>query len=545
MRKFKFVQPPISGKESCLIVKLNGAGEVKNKINLIYQQQKIKAEVKHKKIAKLICLHLSEHGIFVEDNGKGIFFLNTGEIYQITKKDRTFSAFIFENYGICSATPGFKILVGTLDNECLKNNKIEIKKQFYFNENDGCFLIPTANNQLLRCSEGEIKEIANGSEGVLIKPSDEVDPFSFIKNPKKNNIKLQEILADGLSCPETSSFFLNNEEAAFLLEIIIFFILFCQSMPTRPIILVRGEKGTGKSTLFKMLGLLIYGKYFKLSLIPRGRRDLEVEFANNTFCCFDNVDRSLKQSQKDVLAAVATGCGMRTRQLFTTGKQKRYSPLPVIGMTTRTTPFSADDDDLIERQVIFQLAKRDSFTPETKIIRKVLQNRDSIMSSVVNKIPSVLKGLKTDSPIDVGPFRMADFSDFAEKVAIPIFKNRYSNEEIEKRLVKVFVKLRASQQAVLCANPLHYVLDDYVNKEVKNSKPITILTSDLFNKLITIDKKMAYGFSKSCKNLISFGKLLKNNASLFEARYGYSSKRGSNNKLEHTFSYESPEPLEI
>ncbi|MEE4259665.1 MAG: hypothetical protein V2I62_07900, partial [Bacteroidales bacterium] len=363
---------------------------------------------------------------------------------------------------------------------------------------------------------------------------------------KKNNISLQDIFADGLSCPEKSSFFLNNEEAAFLLEIIVFFILFCQSMPTRPIILVRGEGETGKSSLLELIGYLIYGKNFKLTLIPRGRRELEVEFENNTFCCFDNVDRSLKQSLKDTIAAVATGCGIRMRQLYTTDAQNRYSPAPVIGITTRTTPFSADDDDLIARLVIFQLTKRKSVTSATQLKQKILRARDAIMSAVVNKIQSVLKGLKTDSPIDVGSFRMADFADFAAKTAIPIFNDRYSNEEIEKRLVQIFKKLRASQQAVLCENPLHYALDDLINDWFHNN--LTSLkksTSKLFKELIKIDQTTTYGFSKSCKNLISFGKLMKNNASLFSKRYGYSSKRGTGNKLVHTFNKKCKDPLEI
>ena len=541
----QLLKTEITEDTGSLILKLNGSETVKNKISSVYQK-KISAKEKHAKVAKLIASHLSDHGIFVEDAGTGIFCLNSGQIYQITKKDRTFSSFIFENYGICNATPGFKILIANLDNKCLKNKEIKIKKQFYFSGDDDCFFIPTTNNQLLRCSKEGIEKIPNGSGGILIKSSDEFVPFSYTKNPKMNNISLQDIIADGLSCPKVSSFFLNINEAVFLLEIIIYFILFSQTMPTRPIIEVRGEHGTGKSSLLKSIGLFMFGKNFDLSLIPRERRELEVEFANNTFCCFDNVDRSLNQSLKDALAAVATGCGIRTRQLFTTDKQKRYSPSPVIGMTTRTTPFSANDDDLINRLIIFQLTKRVNFKPENQIKHKLLQARDSIMSSVINKIPSVIKGLKTNTPIDVGPFRMADFAEFAGKVAIPIFMDRYSKDEIEKRLKQAFKKLQASQQAVLSETPLHYALDDYVNSWFNiYLTSLTISTSKLFNALKTNDKNTAYGFAKSCNTLISFGKLMKNKASLFEKRYGYSSKRGTGNKLVHTFIHKCQDPLEI
>ena len=141
---------------------------------------------------------------------------------------------------------------------------------------------------------------------------------------------------------------------------------------------------------------------------------------------------------------------------------------------------------------------------------------------------------------------MADFADFAGKVATPIFKDRYSQEEIEKRLVQIFKKLRASQQAVLCENPLHYALDDFINDWFHNNlTSLKKLTSDLFKELIKIDQTTTYGFSKSCKNLISFGKLMKNNAGLFSKRYGYSRKRGTGNRVVHTFIHKCQDPLEI
>ena len=115
MKILPLKKPSTTEESSAILVKLHGSDAVSRKIKNIFQQ-KITAQEKYPQIAKLISSHLSEHGFFAEDNGIGIFCLGTGQIYQIKAKDRTFSSFIFENYGICSAFHGFKILIGNLDN---------------------------------------------------------------------------------------------------------------------------------------------------------------------------------------------------------------------------------------------------------------------------------------------------------------------------------------------------------------------------------------------------------------------------------------------
>jgi hypothetical protein len=315
-------------------------------------------------------------------------------------------------------------------------------------------------------------------------------------------------------------------------------------METRPILVIHGHKRSGKSSLLKRLGKAIFGRDWNLSLIPRSRRDLETEFANNCFSCFDNVDRRIQKAQRDAFAATATGSGFRSRKLRTDSTQQRYSPRPLIAITTRDPAFRAEDDDILDRAVIIRLESLKTLTPENDLVSEVIIHRDEIVTLMVNRIPSIIAALQKDTLATVNrAFRIADFALFAYKSAFPIFKDRMSESEIAEMLEKVFNKLVASQRAYVLNNPVHYALDLYIQEQ--NNFPVTEQSKDLYDQLLKIDKKYSLGFKKVCKSLISFGKFMSNNENVFADRYGYTKKRGTGNKMEHTFSGLKVEQLEI
>ena len=250
------------------------------------------------------------------------------------------------------------------------------------------------------------------------------------------------------------------------------------------------------------------------------------------------------------MAAISTGSGFRTRKLYSDATQISYTPRPIIALTTRNPAFSADDDDIVNRSIILNLKTFQKLIPENESIAQVEKNRDAILTEMINKMPSVISALKKESPVmPNNSFRMADFASFAYKSAFPIFIERMTDDNIHKMLDIVFSKLLASQWAYLTSDPLHYVIDQFVAQNKKaippNKWPIKKLSGALFKELLAIDKSCNFGFAKTCKNLISFGKLMGNNEEIFAERYGYSRKIITGNKTHHTFTDMNSAPLQI
>lgn len=531
------------------IVVLPETRVVKKQIRNI-RTEKSPAPEKKALIAEQCIKHLKKYAQFAVDTGAsgnaGLICLQTGDIYPISKKNELLSAFMHENYGIGSASGEYRYLLSVLSHACFTNIETTIYKHFHYEKKMGMLLLPMNKRTLVSCTEEVAVHLPNGTGGFFIKPFATFSEFNYYSNVEgEAGANIFEYLFANLNCSDKANWCLNKAEAAFLLEIIFYFIPFTNSMATRIILIIHGAKGSGKSSLLKRIGIAHFGPKFSLSLMPRSRRDLETEFENNIFCCFDNVDRDLRKSQRDALAAISTGSGFRARKLYSDSHQISYTPRPLIAITTRNPAFSADDDDIVNRAIIINLETLQTVIPENQLIAEIERNRDAILSEMVNKMPAVISALKNDTPpMADKSFRMADFATFAYKSAFAIFRERLSDEEISETLNIVFFKISAAQRAYLTSDPLHHVVDEYVARITKAGQ-LQKSTSDLFNDLLLLDKICKFGFAKVCQNVISFGKLMRNNEAVFAERYGYSRTTVTGNKTQHTFTGMKLEPLKI
>ena len=535
---------------------LPGAKKMKKMISRVLGGKNLSKEEKIPKVCQPIIAHLRKFGRFSihkmeiqQTGGDLVYHLETGDIYPVLGKSVLLAAFVYHNYGISAVSWIFRHLLQVLKHACFMGEEILVVSFTHYDTQEGVLYFPKNHQEMIVCKKDSIEIVPNGTNGVYLGNSDQFAEFDYLGQDLINeHSHIEKYLLSNLNCSNSGQRFLNAKEAAFILEIFFYLIPFAGSMETRPILVVHGPKGSGKSSCLKRLGKAIFGPAFNLSLIPRSRRDLETEFANNILCCFDNVDRQLKKSQRDAFAAITTGGGYRARKLYTDSSQKCYSPRPLISITTRNPAFSAEDDDIVDRAIIVKLETLSTVIPENELVSEILNHRDQILIEMLNKTPGIISALQDRKHAIVNrSFRMADFANFAYKSAYAIFRARMTDDEIRGMLDKVFDKLVASQRSYILSDPLHYVVDEYIQEQKNNQQkfPLTTNSSDLYNDLLKIDKKFKWGFAKICKSLISFGKLMANNEKIFGERYGYSRSTVSGNKTQHSFDGMKQNPLEI
>jgi len=260
----------------------------------------------------------------------------------------------------------------------------------------------------------------------------------------------------------------NEKRMVFILWLLSIF--FESIFPTKPIMALIGEKGSGKSIIARMVGLLMFGEGFNVVPLSNDPSDFDAAVTNSLYVAFDNCD-SPSPWLNDRLALVATGGNIAKRSLYTTNELVDIPVKCFLALTAHSPQFTRED--VAERLLIMNVRRLERFLPEHEILTEILRLRNLLMREVVGYIQEITRALKGwTGPSEGSRFRVADFADFALKVA------QYAGVEAEMKVV--FRKLSSEQSSfALDDEPLVELLREWAaanpNAEVTNAELCTAL----------------------------------------------------------------------
>ena len=176
----------------------------------------------------------------------------------------------------------------------------------------------------------------------------------------------------------------------------------------KPMLVIQGEQGSGKSFLASMLRSLVDPAKADKTSLPSSERDLYVQAQNNYVLSFDN-QRTLHRRHSDWLCRMVTGGGYSTRRLYTNNEEEVFSatrPIILNGITQ-----IADQPDLIDRSIFINTTVIDNITRKPE--KELLKSSNSLNPMIFGKICSALSASlgnkkKGNTPLP----RMADFAKF-------------------------------------------------------------------------------------------------------------------------------------
>ncbi len=256
-----------------------------------------------------------------------------------------------------------------------------------------------------------------------------------------------------------------------------FLSLFFESlMRTKPILAFIGPKGSGKSITNRKVGMLLFGQAFDVMPLTEDSKDFDAAVTNSALVAIDNADTKCDWLN-DRLAIVATGGSLKKREYYTTNKLVEIPTHCFLAITSRTPQFRRDD--VVDRLLIMKVQRFDAFKSEKSLLTELLQNRQQIMSEVVYHLQEVVRALQAGQGVDdSGAFRMADFADFAMKVA------RYAG--VEDQVKVIFTKLTHEQSAfTLEGNSIFDLLSAWAPQNVGRE----VTNADLCKELAELAKK--------------------------------------------------------
>lgn len=192
-----------------------------------------------------------------------------------------------------------------------------------------------------------------------------------------------------------------------------------------PILVLHGEKGSGKTIACKILRDLIDPSVSDVMSFTRDGMELIQKISHNWACYFDNIT-SIPALEQDTLCRACTGQGFSKRKLYTDEEDivfnfQRCIALNGINLTVTRS-------DLMDRSLIFELSHLGHKKTEKELLAEFKEIKPSLLGAIFSILSGAIQyyqeGVKS-----AGLFRMADFAAWGFAITKSLGKD--GNEFVE------------------------------------------------------------------------------------------------------------------
>ena len=361
-------------------------------------------------VVQLVIKTIEKTGKIYASNHKYYLFIDDEKEMIPILKDSISLMNLMTKWGINAAETLYKYVYHELIAYAAENAiSVDIHRfAYYDSKNFALYLYNTAKS-IFKITEDSITTIENGDEGILFEEMSNYQPFKIVEFKKDTNCLLDIIIKD-LNMDNSNP----NINQRKIIEIWFYCLFFESIMPTKPLLVSIGEKGSGKSSILRRMGKLLMGKKFNVTSTTPDYKNLITLITNNYLIVLDNMDSPTTQIN-DSLARIATGQVIMLRDYYTTNTQIAYEAKCYVALTSRKPQFTRDD--VSDRLVCIFLGRLENkFIAEKDLDKEIMEARDEVMSYVISRLQIIIKNLKkNDDKTFKHVFRIADFADFALK----------------------------------------------------------------------------------------------------------------------------------
>jgi hypothetical protein len=214
-----------------------------------------------------------------------------------------------------------------------------------------------------------VERVANGTDDVWFIRNPKWEPFE-IGAPSGDDVGVAEALIGSVRLREQA---LSRSEQEWLFESWLYAMFFPELFPTRPILAMIGEKGSGKTSVLRRIGRLLFGSKFQVMGMSHEPRDFDAAVTGDAFVGIDNADANVPWLD-DKLAVVATGGMLKRRKYYTTNQLIEYPITAFVAVTSRTPYFRRED--VADRLLLFHVERLETFGAESALLGELTAHRN-------------------------------------------------------------------------------------------------------------------------------------------------------------------------
>jgi len=477
-------------------------------------------ELRRKKAGDELLAWLGEHGRLLRSEDEQLYYFYRPEKRLYDIETIAFFAFLYRVTGCNPAGTDFNYLKTDVQSAAIQAARQKIVKVSYW-DNVKKVLYVSRFDGTVYCLDGEsISEAQNEENGNHLHFKDESDWEPYDPVDGDNHI-LNEL------CYETPSWDGNNEIYGLGLKAWLLGTFFVELCPTRPILVLYGEKGSGKSMTFRMILKLIFGSNAELLGVPDKPDGFTASASANHIMIIDNLD-DLSKWMRDKLARLCTGAQDEYRKLYTNNERGKVHYRSWLAVTSRN-PETLRRDDLADRLIVLPMIriKDGEQAAERSFLSWVDQNRNKFWGAVLRSLNQVVAEIRKGNISEESLLRMADWETIGRCIA-----QMESKEEIWDQFIE---KIKGSQSELLLENEsICDAIDEYLKDD--SNYNCKLAGAQLYAELTTALFKEQEP-TNWYRNHFSFCAKLKALRSNLSEVYGLQSEKGTSRQYHNRLLY--------
>jgi hypothetical protein len=321
-------------------------------------------------------------------------------------------AYLNQGYGISQTNPIGKFVYASLRDYAISHAvKNDLRRFAVYNTATHTAYMSNYTGRMWRLDGGTPELINNGDDdvffadddgGVTIEP--DIGPHGILID------KLTDLnFAPGLGG-------IRPDQQRMALTVWLFMLAFPDLMPTKPLLIVEGAPGAGKSASTQLIQLALLGVAKPMILSKNKEDDFGVLLLRSPIAVFDNTDSYIEWVPDAICAYTTLGYWVK-RKLFSDASEVQIRPHAFIAVASKN-PASFRREDVADRCVILRLERRDKFQKFQALQKEIADLRPQLLGEYMWYVNEIINLLRVTNADDVPEetTRMADFAAFARVV---------------------------------------------------------------------------------------------------------------------------------
>lgn len=342
----------------------------------------------------------------------------TNEVISLPRQgrggDRVFS-YIHQMYGLTEREDAARVVYDALRAFAISQGQhVELRRfSAYHQETKTVFLSGYNGYAWKLDGTHKITRVTNGEDGVFFIDDDNGVPCDVDIAPHGMLLDRMTDLNFGEGLSGVTA---DQQRRAIIVWL--FALAFPDMMPTKPLLMIEGAPGSGKSLSLQLIQWMLLGDVKPLSISKSQEDDFGVLILRNPIALLDNVDSYIEWVADKVCSYTTTGFFTK-RRLYSDDEEVIIRPHSFIAVASKN-PASFRREDVVDRSIIIRLERLQTFKRAERLIEDVKRDRSKLFGEYiyyVNAMVAAIRGgIQTENDADGEQHRMGDYAALARIV---------------------------------------------------------------------------------------------------------------------------------